>query len=170
MEDGPLDDRTVEALWREHYVRVVRSAFLMTSSLEDAEELAQDAFVAALAKWRKGSVEEYAEAWLHGVVRRRSISLLRRRREQPRASAPDGVVQEPTEPLEAVLIQAIASLPVAQRRAVILRYYLDYSVEDAARVLGKRPGTVRALTSQGVARLRRTLAAEAREEPDVRDR
>jgi predicted RNA polymerase sigma factor len=67
-----VDDRTVETLWQEHYARVVRTAFLITSNLEDAEELAQDTFVAGLAKWPKGSIEEYAEAWLHGVVRRRA--------------------------------------------------------------------------------------------------
>ena len=165
-----LDDRTVEALWREHYGRVVRTAFLMTSSLEDAEELAQDTFVAALAKWRKGSIEEYAEAWLHGVVRRRAISLLRKQRGQLWASPPEEAVEGPREPLEAALLRAIAGLPPAQRRAVILRYYLDYSVEDAARALGKRPGTVRALTSQGVTRLRKVLAGMEKEERDVRNR
>jgi RNA polymerase sigma factor (sigma-70 family) len=170
VEDGFVDDRTVETLWREHYARVVRTAFLMTSSLEDAEELAQDAFVAALAKWRKGSIEEYAEAWLHGVVRRRAISLLRKHREQPRASPPEEAAQEPSEPLEASLVRAISALPIAQRRAVILRYYLDCSVEDAARTLGKRPGTVRALTSQGVTRLRHVLAGMETEERHVRDR
>ena len=127
--------------------------------------------MAALAKWRKGSVEEYAEAWLHGVVRRRAISLLRKKREQPRASPPEEAVREPDEPpLEAALLRAVAALPLAQRRTVILRYYLDYSVEDAARTLGKRPGTVRALTSQGVTRLRQVLAGMEKEERDVRDR
>jgi RNA polymerase sigma factor (sigma-70 family) len=166
-----LDDRTVETLWQEHYARVVRTAFLMTSSLEDAEELAQDAFVAALAKWRKGSIEEYAEAWVHGVVRRKAISLLRKKkRGQLWASPPEEAVEGPREPLEAALLRAIAQLPLAQRRAVILRYYLDYSVEDAARALGKRPGTVRALTSQGVTRLRQVLAGIEKEERDVRNR
>jgi DNA-directed RNA polymerase specialized sigma24 family protein len=51
---------------KDEYARGVRTAFLMTSSLEDAEELAQDTFVAALAKSRQGSIEEYAEVWLHG--------------------------------------------------------------------------------------------------------
>jgi RNA polymerase sigma factor (sigma-70 family) len=170
MEMVSLDDRTVEALWREHYARVVRTAFLMTSSIDDAEELAQDAFVAALAKWRKGSIEEYAEAWVHGVVRRRAISLLRKKkRGLLTASPPEEAVEGPREPLEAALLRAIAGLPPAQRRAVVLRYYLDYSVEDAARALGKRPGTVRALTSQGVTRLRQVLASMEKEERDVRD-
>ncbi len=142
----------------------------MTASLEDAEELAQDAFVAALAKWRQGSVDDFAEAWLHGVVRRRAISRLRKHREQPRSSPPEEAVNEPSEPLEATLLRAIAALPLGQRRAVILRYYLDYSVEDAARALGKRPGTVRALTSQGVTRLRRVLAGTEKGERDVQNR
>ena len=52
---------------------------------------------------------------------------------------------------------ALASLAPAQRAAVVLRFYLDMSIEDTAKALRKRPGTVRALTAQGIARLRDRL-------------
>jgi DNA-directed RNA polymerase specialized sigma24 family protein len=48
----------------------------------------------------------------------------------------------------------------------VLRFYADRSIEDVAEALGKRPGTIRALTSQGVARLRTLLHEEFEE---VRD-
>ena len=51
---------------------------------------------------------------------------------------------------------ALAALTPSQRAAVVLRFYLDLSIQDTARTLGKRPGTVRALTSQGVDSAART--------------
>jgi DNA-directed RNA polymerase specialized sigma24 family protein len=66
------------------------------------------------------------------------------------------VVDAPNDP---GIRTALAGLPPAQRAAVVLRFYLDLSIDDTAQVLGKRPGTVRALTSQGVARLREDLGA-----------
>ena len=49
---------------------------------------------------------------------------------------------------------ALASLPRRQREAVLLRFLLDLSVEDTAQRMGCAAGTVRALTAQGVGRLR----------------
>ena len=49
---------------------------------------------------------------------------------------------------------------------IVLRFYLDLSVNDAADMLGKRPGTVRALTAQGIARLRASVGELDAEESD----
>jgi DNA-directed RNA polymerase specialized sigma24 family protein len=57
-------------------------------------------------------------------------------------------------------------LTSAQRAAIVLRFYLDLSIEDTATALHKRPGTVRALTAQGIARLRGELGPEWLEEDD----
>jgi DNA-directed RNA polymerase specialized sigma24 family protein len=52
---------------------------------------------------------------------------------------------------------------------VVLRFYADRSIEEVARTLGKRPGTIRALTSQGVARLRSSLGSIEDEEVSDED-
>jgi len=63
---------------------------------------------------------------------------------------------------------ALQSLTAPQREAVILRYLLDLSVEQTAELLGKRPGSVRALTHRALARLRPVLDVtdEVTEEAD----
>jgi RNA polymerase sigma factor (sigma-70 family) len=58
------------------------------------------------------------------------------------------------------MLEALRSLTPSQRAAVTLRYYADWSVDEVARALGKRPGTVRALTSQAFTRLRALLQDE----------
>jgi len=166
-----VDEETVAALWQSEYPRVVRAAYLITGSLDDAEELAQDAFVATLARWRAGEVEDYAVAWVHRVVRNRSISLLRRRQAHERArSIPAESASNEIEIPDPFLMKAIRALPPAQRTALILRYYLDYSVSEAAHILGKRQGTIRALTAQATSRLRQALddGRGVKEDGDVR--
>lgn len=52
------------------------------------------------------------------------------------------------------VVEAVRALPPAMRAVIVLRYFADQSIEEVASALGRRPGTIRALTAQGVARLR----------------
>jgi RNA polymerase sigma factor (sigma-70 family) len=73
---------------------------------------------------------------------------------------------DPAESAEAVAIldeanrevlAALRLLPPRQREAVVLRYYLDMTEEQAARVMGVHRGTVKSATSRGIAALARLL-------------
>jgi RNA polymerase sigma factor (sigma-70 family) len=105
------------------------------------------------------------DAWVQRVAVNLALTARRRRRLLPwlRAHAEDRVVPEPDVP-DSRLRQALLSLTPSQRAAIVLRYYADRSVEETARDLGKRPGTVRALTAQGLARLRQALTTEGVED------
>jgi RNA polymerase sigma factor (sigma-70 family) len=154
------DEKTVEVLWRENHDRVVRTAYLLTGDVEDARELAQDAFVAAVARWGNRPVEEYAERWLIRIVRNQTISLFRRRsreRQHLERKEEQESIETSPEAIDPDLLRAIASLPPSQRSAFVCRYYLDCSVEETSRLLGKRPGTVRALAFQAASKLRQEL-------------
>ncbi len=50
---------------------------------------------------------------------------------------------------------AVSALPPRQRAAILARYYLDLDVAASADLLGCQPGTVKALTHQAIASLRR---------------
>jgi RNA polymerase sigma factor (sigma-70 family) len=98
------------------------------------------------------------------VVANLSISWRRRRRAVPEEHLEErGAVADP-ETSDVELMEALSFLTPAQRAVVVLRYYADQPVEAVARALGKRPGTVRALTSQGLARLREFMAEDAEDE------
>jgi DNA-directed RNA polymerase specialized sigma24 family protein len=68
---------------------------------------------------------------------------------------------------------AVALLPHRQRAALVLRYYADLSVAEVAEALECAPGTVKSLTSKGVAGLRRRLgdavAVDLPDHPDLPD-
>jgi RNA polymerase sigma factor (sigma-70 family) len=94
------------------------------------------------------------------VNRCRDALRWRRRRGAVAAGAPTGplldLTSAPAEPVDH-LREAIRSLPVGQRTAIVLRFYADLSVEDAAMAMGTRPGTVKSLVHRGLASLREVI-------------
>jgi RNA polymerase sigma-70 factor (ECF subfamily) len=154
-----------EAFCRAEYAAVVRLAFWMTGDRQESQDLAQEAFARAFERWRSVSKMDRPDAWVQRVTVNLALSARRRRRLLPRllAQGEHRVVPEP-DVADPDLTRALLSLTPSQRAAVVLRYYADRSVEEAAHDLGKRPGTVRALTSQGLARLRQALTMEGVED------
>jgi RNA polymerase sigma factor (sigma-70 family) len=149
-----------ELLCRDEYAAVVRTAWLITGDREESLDLAQEAFARAYERWRTVSAMDRPGGWLQRVTANLAISSRRRRKVAERHALEVGAIAPaPREP-DDELDRALASLTRAQRAAVVLRYYADQSVEQTAAALGKRPGTVRALTSQALARLRLTVTPE----------
>ncbi len=72
--------RTIEAIWRIESPKLTARLARLLGDVGLAEELAQDAFVAALEKWPESGVPERPGAWLMGTAKHRAIDLLRRHR------------------------------------------------------------------------------------------
>ena len=70
--------RTVEAVWRIESARLIAALARVTGDVGLAEDLAQDALVAALEQWPSGGVPDNPGAWLTAVARRRYIDGVRR--------------------------------------------------------------------------------------------
>ena len=156
-----------ERLWREEYARVFRTAYLIVLDREEAADLTQEAFIRAYERWRSVERMQNPAAWLQRVAGNLALSWRRRRRTAAAFVESHPGVETVMEPADPTLIGALRALAPAQRAVVVLRYYADQSVEDTARSLGKRPGTVKALAHQGIARLR-TLLAEEQSNDDIR--
>jgi len=71
--------RTVEAIWRIESARLIAGLARIVGDIGTAEELAQDALVAALEQWPVEGVPERPSAWLMGTAKHRAIDSLRRR-------------------------------------------------------------------------------------------
>jgi RNA polymerase sigma factor (sigma-70 family) len=84
MADHDLH-RSVEAVWRVESTRLVAALVRITRDVGLAEDLAQDALEAALAKWPESGVPDNPGAWLMAVAKRRAIDTFRRRERQDRA-------------------------------------------------------------------------------------
>jgi RNA polymerase sigma-70 factor, ECF subfamily len=158
-----LDD--YEQLVREHQVIAFRTAYVITGSAADAEEVVQDAFVKAYRA--RGRFREGApfRPWLLAIVaneaRNRRRSLARRARfelhtveERPSAdAAPSPEAALLVREQRAQLLAAIDTLGEEQRQAVACRYLLGLSERETAAVLGCRPGTVKSRVSRALANL-----------------
>ena len=157
------DRRTAfEALWREEYARVFRTAVLITGDRQEAADVTQEAFARAYERWRTVSRTDRPGAWVQRVAVNLALTWRRRQRLRGREIAlhPASVAAEPDLP-DPELFAALRALPPQQRAAVVLRHWADLSIEETARILAKPTGTVKALTSQGLAGLRRSLAETA---------
>ncbi|HEX9232071.1 MAG TPA: RNA polymerase sigma factor [Jatrophihabitantaceae bacterium] len=71
--------RAIDAVWRIESARLIAGLARMMRDVGVAEELAQDALVAALEQWPESGVPRNPGAWLMAVAKRRAIDLLRRR-------------------------------------------------------------------------------------------
>ncbi len=141
--------------------RLVGSLTLYCGDRQAAEDLAQEALVRAWMKWRKVVRMNSPEAWTYRTAFNLATSWGRRGQAERRAvgrladRAASTVSAAAADPTDVIAVaDAVVSLASRQRTAIICRYYLGLGVDEAADAMGCRPGTVKALTSQGISRLR----------------
>src|SRR5438552_19158062 len=79
--------RAIEAIWRIESARLIAGLARIVGDIATAEELAQDALVAALEQWPDEGVPERPGAWLMGTAKHRAIDLTRRRQTLERQDA-----------------------------------------------------------------------------------
>lgn len=153
-----------DELYRREFHPLVALAYGLSGNRAAAEELVQEAFVAAHRDWRKIGGYDNPSAWLRRVVLNRSVSALRRRAAERRALTRLGgqraLPDELPEPDEAVW-RAVRALPHRQAQVVALYYVDDRSTADIAAVLGCAEGTVRAQLHKARQSLAKTLDVPA---------
>lgn len=152
----------LEAFCKEVHPRLVRSLAVYVGDPAVAEELAQDALVRLVARWDDVQAMDAPTMWVYGTGLNLARSWFRRRGAERRAlrRAGDRETAAWSDPETATVVAvraAIAELPSRQRAALVLRYYADLGVDDAAAALGCAPGTVKALTHQARQRLAAVL-------------
>jgi RNA polymerase sigma factor (sigma-70 family) len=86
--------RAIDAVWRIESARLIAGLARMVRDVGLAEDLAQDALVAALERWPESGVPDNPGAWLMATARHRAVDLLRRRAMMERKEAEIGVELE----------------------------------------------------------------------------
>lgn len=157
---GSPDDRpTPESLFRQHYVRLSRTAQLLVDDPRLAEEIVQDAFAELVARWA-GIDPDRAVGYLYRTVTNAGRSTLRRRR-LARAVIPDIAAPVPgvdvdvlRQSQDGLIWHAVTRLPRRQRQVVVLRFYSDMSVPEVASVLRITSSAVAMATRHALQALR----------------
>jgi RNA polymerase sigma-70 factor (sigma-E family) len=145
---------------RVQWPALLRAAFLLTGDRGRAEDLVQETLTRTALAWGRATSQGTPGAYARRIMVNAHISSARRRRvtEVLHLSAFD-VVHPVTDRLgdRDVLRRALAGLPARQQAAVVVRHYLGLSEQEAADALGCSVGTVKSLTSRGLARLREVM-------------
>jgi RNA polymerase sigma-70 factor (ECF subfamily) len=147
----------LEELFRRHWPPAYRAAYYVVRDRAAAEDIAQEAFLAALRALDRFDRRRPFGPWLHRIVVNRAIDWARARalRAELDVEPPDSEARDDFEERDE-LATAIAGLSPERRAVVVLRYLLDYTPGEIAKLLDLPRGTVNS-------RLRRALDSLARE-------
>jgi RNA polymerase sigma-70 factor (ECF subfamily) len=154
-----------DAFYQDEYSGLVQLAFVLSGSRYGAEDIAQDALVAAWKKWRE---LEQPLAWTRRAVANLAVSTIRRRIAEGRAMVRLAVghgepIAELPEP-DTEFWAAVRALPTRQRQMLALYYLGDCSVGEIAATMGCAEGTVRATLHKGRLALAKRLRLGSEEE------
>jgi RNA polymerase sigma-70 factor (ECF subfamily) len=157
----------LEALFRAHWPRAYRAAYLVVHDAAGAEDVAQEAFLAAVRALDRFDSRRPFGPWLHRIVVNRAIDWARARALRREVDAEDAVAAAPApedrdvaaRPSEDVLA-ALASLTPDHRAVIVLRYLLEYTPGEIARILELPRGTVNSRLRRGLDSLEGLVAKE----------
>jgi RNA polymerase sigma-70 factor (sigma-E family) len=148
------------------YPSLVRLAAMLLDDAYAAEDVVQEAYIRAVAGQRRLRDPQKALAYLRQTVVNLSRSSIRRRLLVWRhsvsslpdvSSAEEGAIESFE---RQAVIRALRSLPRRHRETLVLRYYLDLTVEQTALTLGISPGAVKAYTSRGLKQLGQVIEGD----------
>lgn len=154
-------EEALEQLVRRHWPLAYRSAYLVVGDASAAEDVAQEALMAAIRSLERFDRRRPFGPWLHRIAVNRAIDHVRARAARVEVSVGDAVEAERrgakqdapgsgSDPRTEALVAALAELTPEHRAIVAMRFLLELTPGEIARELGLPRGTVNS-------RLRRAL-------------
>lgn len=153
----------VEALFRIHWPRAHRAAYLVVHDGAAAEDIAQEGFLAALRAFDRFDRRRPFGPWLHRIVVNRAIDHARSRGLRREVHGDGHEPEAPVDPPAAYsdeMLAALEALPPDRRAVIVLRYVLDFTPGEIARALDLPRGTVNSRLRRGLDSLRAQLPEE----------
>jgi RNA polymerase sigma-70 factor (ECF subfamily) len=146
---GSVD--AMERLYRAHWPRAYRAAYLVVHDAAGAEDIAQEAFLSAVRALDRFDRRRPFGPWLHRIVVNRAIDWARARTLRGEVEADELLAAEPDAPEElARLVHLFAQLPPDQRAVIVLRHLLEYTPGEIAELLDLPRGTVNSRLRRGL--------------------
>ncbi|HST69803.1 MAG TPA: sigma-70 family RNA polymerase sigma factor [Solirubrobacterales bacterium] len=149
-------------LYSAHWRSAYRAAYLVVHDAAAAEDIAQDAFLAAVDALDRFDRRRPFAPWLHRIVVNRALDWARRETLRRRVDRPESVFEPlpPPEEIGGELMAALKELPAEQRAVVVLRHLLEYTPGEIAAMLDLPRGTVNSRLRRGLDRLREVVEDE----------
>lgn len=145
--------------------RMLRTATLLSGDRDRAQDLVQSAYATAYSRWRLVSRADHPLAYVRTILTRTYLAEQRRRRPVEVPLVNDAVARGDDPAVRVSLLAALATLPPLDRAVVVLRYWADLTVADAAAQPGISESALRTRSSRALARLRTGFPTLADPEP-----
>ena len=137
-----------------------RLAGVLCQDWDRADDLVQATLTTLYVHWGRVRAATHPDAYARAVLVRESIHERRSvwvRRVSLSGAVADSAAAAVDHDAVLDLRAAVAALPARQRATLVLRFYCDLNVEQAAEILGCSPGTVKSQTARALAAVRRAL-------------
>jgi RNA polymerase sigma-70 factor (sigma-E family) len=151
--------------------RLLRTSYLMTRNLSQAEDMAQEALFRAAKQWPRIRRMDFPQAYVRRILvnlvlreaSRQSTSSVTTAEDDETASFPDQRAEHELLKIDqrSEILWLLDSLPPSQRLVVVLRYFEELTEGEIAEHLGWPIGTVKSAASRALERLRRTLESSS---------
>lgn len=155
-------EAALETLFRRHWPHAYRAAYLVCQDGAGAEDIAQEAFLAAIRSLSRFDRRRPFAPWLHRIVVNRAIDWTRMRTARHETTTWD--VPEypaPGEPdRDDDVLHALAELDADHRAVIVMRYLQDLSPGEIAKALDLPRGTVNSRLRRGLDKLGHQLDRE----------
>jgi RNA polymerase sigma-70 factor, ECF subfamily len=158
---GSVSD--LEALFRAHWPRAYRAAYLVVHDAAAAEDIAQEAFLAAVRALDRFDRRRPFAPWLHRIAVNRAIDWARARELRREVELVETAAAPLPEPVADTkpLATGLASLSPEHRAVIVMRYLLEYTPGEIAKLLDVPRGTVNSRLRRGLDRLGEQLETES---------
>jgi RNA polymerase sigma-70 factor, ECF subfamily len=167
-EELDISHESFESFYRREFREVVGLAYALSGSRLGAEDLAQEAFIAAHQRWDRISGYDKPGAWVRRVVSNKAVSAFRKRAAEAKAMARlAGQRHQPLpemEPEDEEFWRMVRRLPNRQAQAIALFYIEDRSVIEIADILDCSPSTAKVHLFRGRQALAEKLGVEVNDE------
>ncbi len=141
----------LEELFRTHWPRAYRAAFLVTHDSAAAEDIAQESFLAAIRALDRFDRRRPFGPWLHRITVNRAIDWTRARQLRAEVELHDSLrAPEPARPPRDDVLAALARLPPEHRAVIVMRHLLEFTPGEIAEALGLPRGTVNSRLRRGL--------------------
>jgi RNA polymerase sigma-70 factor (ECF subfamily) len=140
----------LEALFRMHWPRAFRAAYLVTHDAAAAEDIAQESFLAAIRTLDRFDWRRPFGPWLHRIVVNRAIDWTRARRLRFEVELVDPLPAPEGETQPDDTFTALARLSPEHRAVIVMRYLLEFTPGEIAEALDLPRGTVNSRLRRGL--------------------
>jgi RNA polymerase sigma-70 factor (ECF subfamily) len=147
----------IEALFRAHWPRAHRTAYLVVHDSAAAEDIAQEAFLAAIRRLDRFDGDRPFGPWLHRIVVNRAIDWARSRQLRREAGLDETEAPAHAPELSDDTLSALAALTPEHRAVIVLRHLLGYTPGEIAAMLDLPRGTVNSRLRRGLDTLEERL-------------